>query len=68
MNEPWKITLFGGLAAWQGDKTVTRFKSQKIALLLAYLAAHLRQTQLYGRPVLSLSDLPLSKQVILRLS
>ncbi|WP_395142882.1 BTAD domain-containing putative transcriptional regulator, partial [Armatimonas sp.] len=44
MNEPWRITLFGGLSARQADKTITRFKSQKIAALLAYLALHLRQT------------------------
>ena len=36
---PWRIVLFGGLRAEQGGTPViTRFRSQKIATLLAYLA------------------------------
>jgi class 3 adenylate cyclase len=43
MNEPWKITLLGGLSAQQPDQTITRFRNRKVAALLAYLAFHLRQ-------------------------
>nr|WP_309696654.1 tetratricopeptide repeat protein [Armatimonas sp.] len=47
MNESWKITLFGGLRAERGDRAdkqiITRFKTQKVASLFAYLAYHLRQ-------------------------
>jgi predicted ATPase/DNA-binding SARP family transcriptional activator len=38
MNEPWKISLLGGLRAQRGDEVVTRFRTQKTASLLAYLA------------------------------
>jgi predicted ATPase/DNA-binding SARP family transcriptional activator len=41
--EPWHIQLLGGLRLQQRDTTITRFKTQKIAGLLAYLAYHLRQ-------------------------
>jgi DNA-binding SARP family transcriptional activator len=43
MNQAWKITLLGGLRAEQGEQVVTRFKTQKVASLFAYLAYHLRQ-------------------------
>src|SRR6185503_10858117 len=43
MNEPWRITLLGGLRAEQGQRVITRFKTQKVAALFAYLAFHLRQ-------------------------
>src|SRR5262245_60445395 len=38
MDEQWRISLFGGLSAARGDQAITRFKSQKIGALLAYLA------------------------------
>jgi len=43
MNEPWQITLFGALSARQGEHVITRFRYQKGAGLLAYLAYHLPQ-------------------------
>src|SRR4051794_40574726 len=43
MNEPWKVTLFGGLRAQQGERVITRFMTRKVATLFAYLAFHLRQ-------------------------
>jgi predicted ATPase/DNA-binding SARP family transcriptional activator/class 3 adenylate cyclase/uncharacterized protein HemY len=48
MNELWKISLLGSLKAERGDHAagphvITRFKTQKVASLLAYLAYHLRQ-------------------------
>ncbi len=39
--EPWQIELFGGLTARQGPREITRFRTQKTASLLAYLAYHL---------------------------
>ncbi len=38
MNDPWRITLFGGLRAQHGERVITRFRTQKTASLLAYLA------------------------------
>src|SRR5688500_20362358 len=38
--EPWRIELFGGLKLRQGDRLITRFPTQKVASLLAYLALH----------------------------
>src|SRR5688500_7744696 len=38
--EPWRIELFGGLKLRQGDRFITRFPTQKVASLLAYLALH----------------------------
>src|ERR1041384_4710388 len=35
---PWHIAMFGGLRAARGSESITRFRSQKIAALLAYLA------------------------------
>ncbi|HZP83418.1 MAG TPA: hypothetical protein VFB21_17370 [Chthonomonadaceae bacterium] len=43
MHQQLRITLLGGLCVQQGERTVTRFKSQKIGALLAYLAYHLQQ-------------------------
>lgn len=40
----WKLTLFGGLSATNSIVCHTRFRTQKIASLLAYLALH-RETQ-----------------------
>ena len=38
MNAVWRICLMGGLRAERGEEIVTRFRSQKIGALLAYLA------------------------------
>ncbi len=43
MSDPWRVTLLGGLRAQQGERVITRFKTQKVAALFAYLAFHLRQ-------------------------
>ena len=43
MNEPLSITLLGGLHFKQGNRVISRFKSQKIGALLAYLAYHIKQ-------------------------
>jgi predicted ATPase/DNA-binding SARP family transcriptional activator len=40
MDEQWLIELLGGLRASRGDTTVSRFRTQKTAALLAYLALH----------------------------
>ncbi len=40
MAAPWRITLLGELRAERGDLVVTRFRTQKTASLLAYLAYH----------------------------
>jgi DNA-binding SARP family transcriptional activator len=40
MDAPWRIELLGTLRATLGDRAVTRFRSRKIASLLAYLAYH----------------------------
>ncbi|MBC8134298.1 MAG: tetratricopeptide repeat protein [Fibrella sp.] len=34
----WRIELFGGLRAYSGDHTITRFQTYKTGALLAYLA------------------------------
>jgi len=41
--EKWRVRLLGELKAEQGSKTITRFRTQKTAALLAYLAVHLHQ-------------------------
>src|SRR5712692_7844579 len=41
MATQWRIELFGGLRATQADRVVTRFRTQKTGLLLAYLAYYL---------------------------
>ena len=38
MNEPWKINLLGELRAERDGRSITRFRTQKAAILLAYLA------------------------------
>ncbi len=43
MNALWHITLFGGLCLQQAEHTITRFRTQKTASLLSYLAYHLCQ-------------------------
>src|SRR5256714_3346414 len=43
MNDPWRVSLFGGLTARLGEQVITRFKTQMVASLFAYLAFHLRQ-------------------------
>ena len=43
MNDLWRVTLFGGLRAQRGEQVITRFKTQKVASLFAYLAFYLRQ-------------------------
>src|SRR5205809_2136531 len=43
MNDRWQVTLLGGLRAQRGEQVITRFKTQKVASLFAYLAFHLRQ-------------------------
>jgi adenylate cyclase len=40
MDARWRIQLLGGLQATQGGRVVSRFRSQKYGLLLAYLAYH----------------------------
>lgn len=44
MLRPFTIQLFGGLFLKQGDQTITRFRTQKTALLLAYLSFRLNTT------------------------
>lgn len=44
MTERWIIELLGGLRLRQGDQEITRFRTQKTALLLAYLAMHRLRT------------------------
>src|SRR4051812_1992351 len=41
MDEYWRIQLLGGLCLVRGDQIVRRFRSQKTASLLGYLACHL---------------------------
>lgn len=43
MDAPWRISLLGRLEARRGDQVVSRFRTQKTALLLAYLALHPRR-------------------------
>jgi DNA-binding SARP family transcriptional activator len=44
MNEPWRIQLFGALRARQGERLITRFRTQQTGALLAYLTYHLHQS------------------------
>src|SRR5687767_9133933 len=37
-SAPWRIQLLGRLRAARGDREITRFRHQKAASLLAYLA------------------------------
>jgi predicted ATPase/DNA-binding SARP family transcriptional activator len=45
LTQPWRIQLLGGLSAEQGTQVITRFKTAKTGLLLAYLAYFHRQPQ-----------------------
>ncbi|MHC4829206.1 MAG: hypothetical protein ACYTFT_02445, partial [Planctomycetota bacterium] len=38
MTGPWTLQLLGGIEARRGDAVVDRFRTQKAAALLAYLA------------------------------
>ena len=40
MDAPWRIELLGGLRCTRGARVISRFRSQNIAFLLAYLALH----------------------------
>jgi predicted ATPase/DNA-binding SARP family transcriptional activator len=40
MNPLWRIELFGWLRLVGADRVITRFRTQKVAALLAYLAYH----------------------------
>src|SRR5207248_1530903 len=40
MDQPWQIELLGGLRIRRDGETIIRFRTQKTALLLAYLALH----------------------------
>ncbi len=40
LEERWRITLCGSLVVRQGVQVITRFRTQKTGLLLAYLALH----------------------------
>ena len=44
MNTPWRIEMLGWMRAQSGDLTVTRFRTQKTALLLARLALFSKRT------------------------
>src|SRR5438876_10347187 len=43
MDARCRIELFGGLRITQGERVITRFRTQKAASLLAYLAYHFPQ-------------------------
>ncbi len=45
MDAIWRVELFGGLRASRGEYEITRFRSQRTAGLLAYLAFHLGEWQ-----------------------
>ncbi|MCW3054003.1 MAG: transcriptional activator, partial [Chthonomonadales bacterium] len=70
MDQPWKIEMLGGLRVHQADTVITRFKTHKTGVLLAYLAFYLQRTHtrealismlwpevdlLQGRPSLSVA-------------
>src|SRR5258708_5873142 len=38
MSVSWRIELLGGLRAIQGERVITRFRTQKAGVLLAYLS------------------------------
>jgi DNA-binding SARP family transcriptional activator len=42
MHRPWQIDLLGGLRIRGDDRTITRFRTHKTGVLLAYLAFHLK--------------------------
>ncbi len=43
MKTPWRIELFGGLRLLHGERVETRFRTQKTAQLLAFLACFRRR-------------------------
>lgn len=51
MDQPWRIRMFGGLRAERGEQVVTRFRSQKLGVLLAYLAFY--RDRVHPREVLT---------------
>ncbi len=51
LESPWYITLCGRLTAHQGTHVVSRFRTQKTGLLLAYLALH--PERIHGREELA---------------
>jgi predicted ATPase/DNA-binding SARP family transcriptional activator/Tfp pilus assembly protein PilF len=51
LEERWRITLCGGLVMRQGVQVITRFRTQKTGLLLAYLA--LNGERVHGREELA---------------
>lgn len=51
LEERWRITLCGSLAMRQGALVITRFRTQKTGLLLAYLA--LNGERIHGREELA---------------
>jgi DNA-binding SARP family transcriptional activator len=46
MDARWRIELLGRLRAVQGDRVLTRFRTQKTGALLAYLAYHSQRSHL----------------------
>src|SRR5689334_13675687 len=46
-----RIEMLGSLRVWQAETLHTRFRTQKAASLLAYLALHLQQAQARERLV-----------------
>lgn len=46
MDARWRICLLGGLRVEGGDRVLTRFRTQKAGVLLAYLAYHLQRPHL----------------------
>src|SRR5258708_4707392 len=44
LQGPWHIHLFGRLRAVNADRPIDRFRTEKTASLLAYLALHLGQS------------------------
>src|SRR5689334_18626104 len=41
MEARCRIELLGGLRVWQGERAITRFRTQKTGAVLAYLAYYL---------------------------
>src|SRR5262249_23396228 len=44
MDVRWRIEMLGGFRAVEGDRVLTRFRTQKTGALLAYLAFHLHRS------------------------
>jgi len=51
LEQPWRITLCGSLTARRGTHVISRFRTQKTGLLLAYLALH--SDRMHGREELA---------------